>query len=99
MASPADIRKQREHIERRLAAALRESGSTLTIEEYKRAIFDGPDTSRFHAYISEALDVFGYDIDNATEEIISLIQDAWNYFPHHYLGGKCPAELVFPSEI
>ena len=27
-------------------------------------------------------------------EILELITDAWNYFPHKILGGKSPKEMV-----
>ena len=30
------------------------------------------------------------DIDDA----LPVIQDAWNYFPHRFLHGRCPAEVV-----
>jgi hypothetical protein len=23
-----------------------------------------------------------------------VIQDAWNYFPHRFLNGRCPAEVM-----
>jgi hypothetical protein len=72
---------------------LAEAGSALTVEDYKRAIFNGPDRGDFRAYLLEALDVFGLDAESANEQIISIIQDAWNYFPHQSLKGKCPAEL------
>ena len=98
LSSAAQIRRRRESIERRLALALRLAHSDLTVEDYKRAIFNGPDASNIQAYMLEALDILGYDIDSATDEIVSLIQDAWNYFPHHSLNGKCPAELFLPLE-
>jgi IS30 family transposase len=34
------------------------------------------------------------DIDRIDDEEIQVIQDAWNYFPHRALGGKCPAEIM-----
>lgn len=97
-SSSAKIRRRRESIERRLALALRLAGSDLTVEDYKRAIFNGPDAANIRAYMLEALDVFGCDIDSATDETVSLIQDAWNYLPHRRLNGKCPAELFLPFE-
>ena len=94
MAPSTEILRRRESIESRLSAALEQSGSSLTVSQYKEAIFHGPDVSQFQAYILEALEVFGYDIDDAPEEIISVIQDAWNYFPHQCLQGRCSAELM-----
>ena len=94
--SESDVEKiqiNRGLVEIRLSALLAEAGSTLTVEDYKRAIFDGPNKTEFRTYLLEALDVFGTDIESVSEEIVSVIQDAWNYFPQRSLGGKCPAEL------
>jgi hypothetical protein len=93
MAPSREILRRRESIESRLSVALEQSESSLTVSQYKETIFHGPDISQFQAYILEALEVFGYHIDDAPEEIISVIQDAWNYFPHQSLQGRCPAEL------
>jgi len=94
MALSTEILSRRESVERRLSAALKQSRSSLTVSGYKDAIFHGPDVSQFRAYLMEALEVFGYDIEDASEDIISVIQDAWNYFPHQCLQGQCPAELM-----
>jgi hypothetical protein len=88
------IEKYRASIEARLSLLLRKSGSSVTLEDYKRAIYNGPSAPQFNAYLQEALDVFGCDVDSASDEILSTIQDAWNFFPHCSHNGKCPAELL-----
>jgi hypothetical protein len=91
----AEIAKQRAAVEVRLAALLLQVGSIVTLDDYKSAIFNGPDASQFPEYVLEALEVFGCsDIDSASEEIVSVIQDAWNYLPHRCLKGRCPAERM-----
>ena len=90
-----NIAKYRASVEVRLAALLLRAGSSVTLDDYKRAIFNGPDVSQFRTYLMEALEVFDCsDIDSASHEIISVIQDSWNYFPHRCLNRRCPAELT-----
>jgi hypothetical protein len=33
------------------------------------------------------------DVDDIDERELRIIQDAWNYFPHRFLNGRCPAEV------
>lgn len=43
------------------------------------------------------MDIFDeYKID-FSQNLIDLLSDCWNYFPHKELDGKCPTEL-FESE-
>jgi hypothetical protein len=90
----AKIAKHRRGVEVRLAALLRESGSSMTVESYKLGIFNGPKEPNFQAYLLEALDIFGCDIDSASDAVVSIIQDSWNYFPHRSMEGRCPAEVL-----
>jgi hypothetical protein len=32
--------------------------------------------------------------DDRLDTVLPIIQDAWNYFPHRSLGGRCPAEVM-----
>ena len=91
---PAQIEDYRALIELRLSVLLEKYGSRFTVEDYKRAIFDGPDQTDFPSYLAKSLDVFGTDIEHASDEIVAIIQDAWNYFPHRALEGRCPAEML-----
>jgi hypothetical protein len=79
---PAEIAKYRVVVEAHLADLLKKTGSSVTVGAYKDAIFRRQDTSGFRSYLKEALEVFDCsDIDSASERVISVIQDAWNYFP------------------
>ena len=90
-----NISEYRAAHEIRLSTLLKQAGSSLTVEEYKQAIFNGPDVAHFRAYLLEALELFDCsDIDSASDEIIAAIQDAWNYFPHRSLNGRCPEEIM-----
>jgi hypothetical protein len=89
------ISAHRTFIEARLSSFLKQSGSIETVEEIKNLIFEGEQD--FKSYVGYLLSMFEnpkstVDIDAA----LPVIQDAWNYFPHRFLNGRCPAE-VFPS--
>jgi hypothetical protein len=53
----AKIAKYRAGVEVRLAALPQQAGSNITLDDYKRAIFNGPDLPHSHAYLREALEV------------------------------------------
>jgi hypothetical protein len=83
----------RRFIELRLAELLVQSKSTATPEHIKSIIYNEP-TKRASEYIVDLIAVFDspqvtFDLDI----LLPVLQDAWNYFPHRSLGGKCPAEL------
>jgi hypothetical protein len=70
----------------------------LTVEVIKNWVFEekgetaSESTNRFHKR------VFSYfkdlkDIDELNE-VLGIISDTWNYFPHKSLGGKSPTQLV-----
>ena len=80
--------------EDQLAYLLEDAESAVTIHNVKSLIFEA-DTSDFHAYLKAMLSAIDReDIDRIDDEEIQVIQDAWNYFPHRALGGKCPAEIM-----
>jgi hypothetical protein len=46
----------------------------------------------FQLYLVIMLKAFRYDdIDDVDQATLQVIQDAWNYFPHRSLDGRCPA--------
>jgi len=70
----------------------------LTVEVIKDWVFEekGETVSESaHRFQKRALDYFKdlKDIDELNE-VLGIISDAWNYFPHKSLGGKSPAQLV-----
>jgi hypothetical protein len=52
--------------------------------------------SRFNLFLSQMTTMFKKapkPVDKGA--LLIVIQDAWNYFPHLSLQGKCPAEIAF----
>jgi hypothetical protein len=80
--------------EARLSDLLKQSGSAETVHEIKKLIFDSAQKD-FHSYVRYLIWILeksqgAVDIDAA----LPVIQDAWNYFPHRFLHGRSPAEVV-----
>jgi len=96
--SPDEIGAFRRRTEQRLDRMLRQCQSFLTIVEVKALIFEA-DLPQFRTYLAALLAALGYDrLADADDEVQQVIQDAWNYFPHRFLAGHCPAETFYFSE-
>jgi len=70
----------------------------LTVEVIKNWVFEekGKTVSEsVHRFQKRALDYFKdlKDVDELNE-VLGIITDAWNYFPHESLGGKSPSQIV-----
>jgi len=85
------ILKRRREIEKALLELLEKSKINLTLEDVKRIIYNEKDDSDFSKIIS-IVDK-GQNMEEL-KEILQLLNDAWNYFPHKCLNGLCPAEKV-----
>lgn len=85
------IQERRKEIETELADLLRETKSDFTLEDVKDCIFhekSSNDMIKIVAMFDRGGDVF--ELDN----ILELVNDAWNYFPHEVLGGISPVEKL-----
>lgn len=64
----------------------------ITVDDIKDIIWNAQKSSGSSQLFSM---LAPYAKDQETvQEIMRLMQDAWNYFPHRVLGGKSPADLV-----
>lgn len=85
----SEIAKYRVIIEQRLERLLPAIGSAATVAEIKDIVFKEDGHRPFAEYVSEMIDLIGEDGD----ALLPLLQDAWNFFPHRRLNGRCPAAL------
>ncbi len=88
---PFEILEKRKSIERDLAHLLK----TCNVDEYtsiddiKQMIFEEGSVKDMSAIIR----IFDNgDISNL-DNVLEIVGDAWNYFPHKLINGKCPAEM------
>lgn len=91
--APPEIREARELTENHMHRALQKAGSFLNVEKVMCLVFES-DASAAPTFLSAMLTAFDGDVATANSEILYLIQDAWNYFPHRFLNGRCPAEVM-----
>lgn len=87
-----ELSRKRHEAEQSLHATLRRTLAIVTTEEIEALVFK-MGHHNFRTYVTYMVDLLPKD-DEAT---LQVIQDCWNYFPHHSLDGKCPAEVMSES--
>src|SRR5262249_19245788 len=94
--APIEIKMRRMVTEERLAT-LMHALFRRSPDAVRCLVFEG-DPANYRTYLSTMLTWLGHDsIATVDEEELQVIQDAWNYFPHRNLDGRCPAEFMFGS--
>ncbi len=89
--SQKQIDAKKKEIEQELIELLAETKSHFTLDHVKDVIYneDGQDA------LTDAVAMFdngqgGIELQN----ILDVLNDAWNYFPHKIIGGLSPAEKL-----
>lgn len=88
--SSPEILTKRKEIETKLTKLLKKSGKELDFWDITSLIWEEQD----HRDFGNLIEQFG--TVNSLEELnhtMQLLNDAWNYFPHKSLRGKCPVEM------
>lgn len=91
-----DILSRRKEIEQELVEMLEMIESKFTLQHVKDAIFheeESDDMMKIVAMFDRGGDAS--ELDN----VLELVSDAWNYFPHKALGGLSPAEKALECRI
>jgi hypothetical protein len=88
----SDLFFKRKEIENELVELLKRSKSFADLDFIKDIIYNETSTEDFQ----EVLMLFDTRHKNAPEihEVLEIINDAWNHFPHRSLDGLCPVEMV-----
>lgn len=90
------ILERRREIEQELLELLEENKSEFTVDDIKEIIYneDGQDD------LTKVLAMFDTG-QSATEleNVLDLINDAWNYFPHKIIDGLSPADKILEYSI
>lgn len=88
------ILERREEIKQELVEMLKETESDFSLEDVQDAIFHEEETDDMMKIV--AMFDRGGDAGELSN-ILELVTDAWNYFPHKVLGGLSPAEKRLES--
>jgi len=88
---PLDIFMKRKEIESELENKLKEVGSDFDVEYIKQIIFEEDGTDD----LTDIIMLFDTG-QGAVElqDILEIVNEAWNYFPHKVLNGLSPAEKL-----
>lgn len=89
--SKQQILERRKEIEQELIDMLKETESDFSLQHIKDAIFHEEDNDDMMKVVAM------FDRGGDTSElsnILELVSDAWNYFPHKVLSGLSPAEKL-----
>ena len=90
--SQQQILARRKEIEKELMDMLKETGSDFGLKDVKDAIYNEEDSDDMMKVV--AMFDRGGDASELSN-ILELVSDAWNYFPHKVIGGISPAEKLF----
>jgi len=89
--SKQQILERRKEIEQELEEMLKETESDFTLDHARDVIFheeDNDDMMKVVAMFDRGGDA------SELSNVLELVTDAWNYFPHKALGGISPAEKI-----
>ncbi len=89
--SKQQILKRRREIEKELLDMLKETKSDFRLDDIKEIIYneDGQDD------LTQVVSMFDTGQDAVElQNVLELVNDAWNYFPHKIIGGLSPAEKL-----
>ena len=89
--SKQQILERRKELEQELTDMLKETKSDFTLDHVRDAIFheeDNDDMTKVVAIFDRGGDA------SELSNVLELVTDAWNYFPHKVLGGISPAEKL-----
>jgi hypothetical protein len=85
------ILDRRKEIEQELKDMLKETESDFTLDHVRDAIYNEEDNDD----IMKVVAMFDRGGDaSELSNVLELVTDAWNYFPHKALGGISPAEKL-----
>lgn len=94
--SKREILKRKKEIEKELSQMLKEIKSPFTIEHIKDIIYHEEDQND----LTKVIVMFdcGQGLSEMNE-ILEIINDAWNYFPHKCLDDLCPMEKILEYKL
>jgi hypothetical protein len=94
-----EITTHRARTAARIGVLLKRGRSPATLDHIKALILNENERRSFNGYILALVALFDTGPRGVeTNDLLPVLQDAWNYFPHHRYGGRCPAERFLRQE-
>ena len=93
--SKQQILERRKEIEQEFSEMLKETESDFTLDHVRDAIYNEEDNNDMMKVV--AMFDRGGDASELSN-VLELVTDAWNYFPHKVLGGISPAEMILKHQ-
>jgi hypothetical protein len=99
--APREAQEGRERTETELGRRLKQEQSVGNVRKVLALVFEcgSPEAKTFFSVV---LTFFNRSVETVEQELLFLIEDAWDYFPHRCLQGHWPAELdtmLFRDEL
>lgn len=86
---PLEIILKRKEIEAELSTILKKINGDFTLDEIRDVIYNETEFDD----LSNVIRMFDTGSPYELQNIMEILNDAWNYFPHKTLSGLCPAEV------
>jgi translation elongation factor EF-1alpha len=81
---------ERREIEKYTVALLKKVKSDFTFKDVTDAIYN----EKERGDLTKMIAMFDTGEGDELSNILDILTDAWNYFPHKALGGKSPEEML-----
>jgi hypothetical protein len=89
--SSGEILNIRQQIDERLEQVIKKTGGDLKLNDIKNIIYNESGQEDIQKIVSSFSDIQDF---NELQQLISLVMDAWNYWPHKNLNGLAPVERL-----
>ena len=85
-----EVLQERKEIEECIVELLERTESDFSLADVKDVIYNEKEQED----MMHVMAMFDRGRPDELSEVLDLVTDAWNYFPHKALDGKCPTEMV-----
>ena len=89
-----EILKEIKEIEEAIIELLEQTESDFSLADVKEAIYREEEQDDMMHVVA----MFDRGQPEELGEVLELVTDAWNYFPHKALSGRCPMEMISKQE-
>ncbi len=93
--TPSEFKNEKKQAEEDIVEMLKETESDFTLEDVKEVIYNEEDSDDYQ-HVVAMFDRGGDSVE--LQDILDVVTEAWNYFPHKALNGLSPKEKTMEYE-